>query len=126
MENAEGWRKFPTNMYPRSLHLHSAILIQVGYSNIWPLFGSANQLLGALVLITLCVFLKVIGRQNKTPWIVPCVIMLCVTFTALVQRTLALVNAFSAGTAVFMVEGLPADRCDPSYGSRCDCCCYIR
>ena len=77
----------------------------VGYSNIWPLFGSANQLLSALVLITLCVFLKVTGRQNKT-LIVPCVIMLCVTFTALVQRTLALVNAFSAGTAVFMVEGL--------------------
>ena len=32
--------------------------------------------------------------------------MLCVTFTALVQRTIALVGAFSAGTAVFMVEGL--------------------
>ena len=32
--------------------------------------------------------------------------MLCVTFTALVERTIALVNAFGAGTAVFMVEGL--------------------
>ena len=32
--------------------------------------------------------------------------MLCVTFTALVQRSIALVKAFSAGTAVFMVEGL--------------------
>ena len=32
--------------------------------------------------------------------------MLCVTFTALVQRTIGLVKAFSAGTAVFMVEGL--------------------
>ena len=28
------------------------------------------------------------------------------TFTALVERTIALVNAFGAGTAVFMVEGL--------------------
>ena len=36
----------------------------------------------------------------------PLIIMLCVTFTALVQRTIALVKAFSAGTAVFMVEGL--------------------
>ena len=32
--------------------------------------------------------------------------MLCVTFTALIQRSIALVKAFSAGTAVFMVEGL--------------------
>ena len=32
--------------------------------------------------------------------------MLCVTFTALVQRSIALVRAFQAGSAVFMVEGL--------------------
>ena len=107
MENAEGWRKFLCNKYVSTIITlaFGYILTRVGYSNIWPLFGSANQLLSALVLITLCVFLKVTGRQNKT-LIIPCVIMLCVTFTALVQRTLALVNAFSAGTAVFMVEGL--------------------
>ena len=29
-----------------------------GYMNIWPLFGAANQLLSALVLISLAVFLK--------------------------------------------------------------------
>lgn len=107
MEHAEGWRKFLCNKYVSTVITlaFGYVLTRVGYSNIWPLFGSANQLLSALVLITLCVFLKVTGRQNKT-LIVPCVIMLCVTFTALVQRTLALVNAFSAGTAVFMVEGL--------------------
>ena len=107
MEHAEGWRKLLCNKYFATVItlVCGYILTQIGYSNIWPLFGSANQLLSALVLITLCVFLKVTGRQNKT-LIVPCVIMLCVTFTALVQRTLALVNAFSAGTAVFMVEGL--------------------
>ena len=77
----------------------------MGYSNIWPLFGSANQLLSALVLITLCVFLKITGRELRT-LIPPFVIMLCVTFTALVQRTISLVQAFSAGTGVFMVEGL--------------------
>ena len=32
--------------------------------------------------------------------------MLCVTFTALVEPSIALVKAYSAGTAVFMVEGL--------------------
>ena len=32
--------------------------------------------------------------------------MLVVTFTALVQRFISLIRAFSAGTGVFMVEGL--------------------
>lgn len=107
MEHAEGWRKFLCNTYVSTLITlaFGYILTRVGYSNIWPLFGSANQLLSALVLITLCVFLKVTGRQNKT-LLVPLVIMLCVTFTALIQRTISLVHAFGAGTAVFMVEGL--------------------
>ena len=51
------------------------------------------------------VFLKVTGRTNKTLF-PPLIIMLCVTFTALVERFIALVNAYQAGTAVFMVEGL--------------------
>ena len=107
MENAEGWRKFLCNKYVSTIITlaFGYILTRVGYSNIWPLFGSANQLLSALVLITLCVFLKVTGRENKTLF-PPLIIMLCVTFTALVERTIALVNAFGAGTAVFMVEGL--------------------
>ena len=36
----------------------------------------------------------------------PLIIMLCVTFTALVERTIGLVKAYSAGSAVFLVEGL--------------------
>ena len=107
MEHAEGWRKLFCNTYFSTIVTlaFGYILTQVGYSNIWPLFGSANQLLSALVLITLCVFLKVTGRENKTMF-PPLIIMLCVTFTALVQRTIGLVKAFNAGTAVFMVEGL--------------------
>ena len=107
MEHAEGWRKLFCNTYFSTIVTlaFGYILTQVGYSNIWPLFGSANQLLSALVLITLCVFLKVTGRENKTLF-PPLIIMLCVTFTALVQRTIGLIKAFNAGTAVFMVEGL--------------------
>ena len=107
MEHAEGWRKLFCNTYFSTIVTlaFGYILTQVGYSNIWPLFGGANQLLSALVLITLCVFLKVTGRENKTLF-PPLIIMLCVTFTALVQRTIGLVKAFNAGTAVFMVEGL--------------------
>ena len=107
MEHAESWRKLFCNTYFSTIVTlaFGYILTQIGYSNIWPLFGSANQLLSTLVLITLCVFLKVTGRENRTLF-PPLVIMLCVTFTALVQRTVGLVKAFNAGTAVFMVEGL--------------------
>ena len=73
-------------------------------SNIWPLFGSANQLLSALVLSTLCVFLKVTGRSNKMLF-PPLVIMLCVTFTALVQRLMAMVKAISNAAAVTIPAG---------------------
>ena len=66
MEHAEGWRKVLCNKYFATLItlVFGYILTQVGYSNIWPLFGSANQLLSALVLITLCVFLKVTVRDH--------------------------------------------------------------
>ncbi len=107
MEHAEGWRKLFCNKYFATVItlVFGYILTKIGYSNIWPLFGSANQLLSALVLITLCVFLKVTGRTNKTLF-PPLIIMLCVTFTALVERFIALVKAYQAGTAIFMVEGL--------------------
>ncbi|MGI5982178.1 MAG: carbon starvation protein A [Sakamotonia sp.] len=107
MEHAEGWRKFICNKYVSTLLtlFFGFVLTRIGYSNIWPLFGSANQLLSALVLVTLCVFMKVTGRSNKMLF-PPLAIMLCVTTTALVQRTKALVAAFAAGSATFMVEGL--------------------
>lgn len=107
MAHAEGWRKVVCNVYFATVVTLAGgfILAKIGYSNIWPLFGSANQLLSALVLATLCVFMKVTGRSNKMLF-PPLVIMLCVTFTALVQRMIALVGAVAAGSATFLVEGL--------------------
>ena len=107
MAHVSGWRKLFCNVYFSTIVtlLFGFILTRIGYSNIWPLFGSANQLLSALVLVTLCVFLKVTGRSNKMLF-PPLIIMLCVTFTALVQRLIALVKAFTTGSGTFMVEGL--------------------
>ena len=107
MAHAESWRKVACNVYFATVITLAGgfILAKIGYSNIWPLFGSANQLLSALVLATLCVFMKVTGRSNKMLF-PPLVIMLCVTFTALVQRMIALVSAVAAGSATFLVEGL--------------------
>ena len=106
MEHAEGWRKLLCNVYFSTILTlaFGYILTKVGYANIWPLFGSANQLLSALVLITLCVFLKVTGRSNKMLF-PPLIIMLCVTFTALVQRFLAMVKAIQNAAAVTIPAG---------------------
>ena len=106
MAHAEPWRKLFCNTYfSTALTLAFGFLLtQIGYANIWPLFGSANQLLSALVLITLCVFLKVTGRSNKMLF-PPLVIMLCVTFTALVQRLLAMVQAIRTAAASTIPAG---------------------
>ena len=106
MAHAEGWRKLLCNTYFSTFVTlaFGFLLTQIGYANIWPLFGSANQLLSALVLVTLCVFLKVTGRSNKMLF-PPLFIMLCVTFTALVQRLLAMVKAIRTAAAVTIPAG---------------------
>ncbi|HBH92183.1 MAG TPA: carbon starvation protein A, partial [Bacteroides sp.] len=106
MEHAEGWRKLLCNTYFSTIVtlVFGFILTKIGYANIWPLFGSANQLLSALVLLTLCVFLKVTGRSNKMLF-PPLIIMLCVTFTALVQRLIAMVKAIQNAAAVTIPAG---------------------
>ena len=76
-----------------------------GYNNVWPLFGSANQLLAAMVLIAIAVFLKTTGRTGWTLY-APMFIMLAVTFTALVQKVIALVSNVVNGKATFLVDGL--------------------
>lgn len=106
MQHAALWRKVVCNPYFATIItlLCGYVLTKVGYQQIWPLFGSANQLLSALVLITLCVFLKVTGRKNKilSP---PMIIMLCVTFTALVQRLIAMIKAIQQAAAVEIPAG---------------------
>ena len=106
MEHAVGWRKLLCNTYFSTVItlLCGFVLTKIGYANIWPLFGSANQLLSALVILTLCVFLKVTGRSNKMLF-PPLIIMLCVTFTALVQRTIAMVKAIQTAASVTIPAG---------------------
>ena len=77
----------------------------VGYAKIWPLFGSANQLLAALALIACAVFLKKTKRQGAMLW-VPMLFMLAVTFTALVFIMRQKLGILSAGTFKFASDGL--------------------
>ena len=106
MDNLNPFMKVVTNKYFATILtlVLSYLLAKVGYAEIWPLFGSANQLLSALVLITLCVFLKVTGRSNKMLF-PPLIIMLCVTFTALVQRLIAMVKAIQNAASVTIPAG---------------------
>lgn len=102
-----GIRKVLTNKYFATIItlFFGWLLCLGGYNNVWPLFGSANQLLAALVLIALSVFLKTTGRTGWTLYI-PMFLMLAVTFTALVQKLIALVGNVVNGTATFLVDGL--------------------
>ena len=127
MEHAEGWRKLLCNKYFSTILtlFLGYVLTQIGYANIWPLFGSANQLLSALVLITLCVFLKVTGREFRT-LIAPLLIMLAVTSTALVERVIALFHAYGAGYSCLPCRRSPADHRLPADGSRCHHCYQLR
>lgn len=71
------------------------MLTKVGYAEIWPLFGSANQLLSVLALVACAVFLKKTRRQGAMLYI-PMGFMMAVTFTALSMTIYKLVKAFVA------------------------------
>jgi carbon starvation protein len=51
---------------------------------LWGLFGSTNQILGALTLLTIAIYLKQRGR-NFWPYFIPMVFMMVVTLTAMVS-----------------------------------------
>ncbi len=69
----------------------SGILAFAGWKIIWPIFGSANQLLAAVALLAVAVYLKKSGRSFGVV-VLPMIIMFAVTLTALgflVQGNLA-------------------------------------
>lgn len=80
-------------------------LCMAGYMNIWPLFGAANQLLSALVLISLAVFLRTTGRKGWMLY-VPMTFMFIVTMTALVMSVAGGIAKLQAGSFVPMIDGL--------------------
>ena len=107
-QEPSGLVKVLTNKYVSTIiSLVCGYLLSLGgYVKIWPLFGSANQLLAAMVLISLAVFLKVTGRKGFMLYI-PMVLMFIVTMTALVQAIYGIVmKLFVTGGFVLMVDGL--------------------
>lgn len=72
-------------------------LTKIGYAEIWPLFGSANQLLSVLALVACAVFLKRTDRKGSMLY-VPMFFMMAVTFTALSMTIYSLGTQFVMGT----------------------------
>ena len=98
-ENMSPFLKVVTNKYFATVItlVLAYMLTKVGYAEIWPLFGSANQLLSVLALVACAVFLKKTKRQGCMLWI-PMVFMMAVTFTALGMTITKLSKAlFSTG-----------------------------
>ena len=59
-------------------------------SQIWSVFGAANQLLASIAMLAVCTWLGKVGRNNKMFYF-PMVFMLCATITAL---CFTIVNGF--------------------------------
>ncbi len=76
-----------------------------GYAAIWPLFGSGNQLLAALALIAISVFLKRTGKKNFMLTI-PIVVMLSVTVTSLCILIYKNIMVLSADMSKISTNGL--------------------
>ena len=69
-------------------------------SQIWGLFGAANQLLAGLALMAVACWLGNIGKSNKM-FFIPMVFMLVATLTSLVMTIISKVGVIGAGTAVW-------------------------
>ena len=66
-------------------------------SQIWSVFGSANQLLAGVAMLAVCTWLGKIGRNNKM-FFFPMIFMLCATITALCFTIINGFKAIAAGT----------------------------
>ena len=97
-ENMKPWRKFVTNKYVATIvTLVLAFgLAKAGYDAIWPLFGSANQLLSVLSLVACAVFLKRTKRKGFMLWF-PMAFMMAVTFSALGMTIYNLLSGILSG-----------------------------
>lgn len=117
----KGLAKLLTNKYVATVVTLAAgfVLALGGYNSVWPLFGSANQLLAAMVMIAVAVYMKT-SKKSGVMFYIPMGIMLAVTFTALGMSIYGLIiklmNATqflitipatpAAGQFVFLSDGL--------------------
>jgi carbon starvation protein len=83
-DKGQGKKTVLTNMYVATLFTVGAsiALLIYGYTKIWPIFGSANQLLAGLALLAVTAWFVRIGKKTWMT-VIPMIFMFCVTLTAL-------------------------------------------
>ena len=69
-------------------------------SQIWGLFGAANQLLAGIALMAVAAWLGNVGKNNKM-FFIPMAFMLAATLTSLVQTCMATIAMIGAGEALW-------------------------
>ncbi|MBQ9682715.1 MAG: hypothetical protein IJV35_05530 [Neisseriaceae bacterium] len=96
------WKKFLANKYVATVItvVFGVSLGMNGYTLIWPLFGAANQLLAAVALLAVCIWLGNAGKNNKM-FYVPMIFMLAVTLTSLLLTALSKVASIMENVNVF-------------------------
>ncbi len=97
----EGEESTLTNRYVATLItvILAGLLAFKGWDAVWPLFGAANQLLSALALMALAVWLANLGKNNKM-FTVPMTFMFAVTLVALI---IIIKNNISGGEPVLVI-----------------------
>ena len=86
VDNKKTTKKHPlTNMYVSTsiTVVCSGLLAVLGYEKIWPIFGSANQLLAAIALMAIAIWLSNTNKGCKE-FIIPIIFMFVVTIVSLV------------------------------------------
>lgn len=73
-----------------------------GAMRLWPLFGSANQLLAALALLVVTIYLRNRGGVRYLVTAIPCVIMLVITNWAMIENE---IHYFETGNWLLVVIG---------------------
>ncbi len=103
-KNLPAWKAVLTNRWVATIIVlvPSYILAQVGYAEIWALFGSANQLLSVLALAAVAVYLKKAKKENKMMF-VPMFFMLAATVCALIQLIFGNIRTFGQSATVSVV-----------------------
>ena len=99
-ENVTGLKKIMANPYiSTGITVVLGILLGLnGYTKIWALFGSANQLLAALGLLAVATWLGNVGKDNKM-FLIPMTFMLLVTIASLLINSWQQFQAILAGGA---------------------------
>jgi carbon starvation protein len=77
-------------------------LALMGWRKVWPLFGSANQLLAALALLALAAWLKNQGKNNVM-FLIPMAFMFLVTLSAL---GIIIYNSIKSANVILLVFGV--------------------